>query len=370
MSTTPLGNVPRFEGGLKDLGNGVYAWLQPNGGLGESNAGLIVGAEESLLVDTLWSLPLTRRMLDAITAPGAAASAAQAADGAAPPALGAPIRRLVNTHSDGDHFWGNQLVPGTEIVATRAAAERMRDESPRALGLMGAAGLRLGPLARRRALPVPGGEQLRGLAAFTRLLGAYDFSGIELTLPTTTFDGALDLEVGGRRVELLQVGPAHTEGDAIVHVPDARVVFAADVLFIGVTPIMWAGPVANWLAALDRIAALEPETVVPGHGPVTDLDGVRSVRAYWELVEAEARERHAAGLGVDAAALDIARSTEFAARGYGGWDEPGRLLVNVAMLYRGFDGVEGRVSDAERAKLLAGMPRVADAVHQATRRMA
>lgn len=345
MTTTPLGNVPRFEGGLHDLGNGAYAWLQPNGGLGESNAGLVVGEGESLLVDTLWSLPLTRRMLDAFAAPTA----------------GAPIRRLVNTHSDGDHFWGNQLVGGAEIVATRAAAERMRDESPRALGLMGAAGRRFAPLARRRALPVPGGEKLRGLAAFTGLLGAYDFSGIELTLPTTTFDGSLDLEIGGRRVEIVEVGPAHTEGDAIVHLPDARVVFAADVLFVGVTPIMWAGPVENWLAALDRIVALEPEHVVPGHGPVTDLDGVRGVREYWEFAAAAARQRHAAGMGVDAAALDIARSPEFAARGYGGWDEPGRLLVNVAMLYRGFDGVAGRVSDAERAKLLAGMPRVADA---------
>lgn len=344
MSTTPLGHIHRFEPGLRDLGAGVYAWLQPNGGLGESNAGLIVGDGESLLVDTLWSLPLTQRMLD----------------GFATPTARAPIRRLVNTHSDGDHCWGNQLVGADEIIATRAAAERMADESPKALRLMGAAGRRLSPLARH-ALPVPGGQKLRGLAAFTALLGAYDFSGIELTTPTLTFDGSLALDVGGRAVEIIEVGPAHTEGDAIVHVPDARIVFAADVLFVGVTPIMWAGPVENWLAALDRILALEPEIVVPGHGPVTDADGVRRLREYWVFVEATARESHRARLGVEAAALEIARSREFAAAGFGSWDEPGRLLVNVAMLYRGFEGVTGRVSDGERAKLLAGMPRVADA---------
>jgi glyoxylase-like metal-dependent hydrolase (beta-lactamase superfamily II) len=344
-TTTPLGNVPRFAAGLQEVADGVYAWLQPNGGLGESNAGLIVGASESLLVDTLWTLPLTRAMLAAF----------ESAAG-----RGAPIRRLVNTHSDGDHFWGNQLVGAAEIVATRAAAERMRDESPRALGLMGAAGRRLSPLGRR-ALPVPGGEMLRGFAAFTRLLGAYDFGGIELTTPTLTFDGSLELEVGGRAVDVVEVGPAHTEGDAIVHVRDAGVVFAADVMFVGVTPIIWAGPVGNWLAALERILELEPRVVVPGHGPVTDAEGVRAMREYWEVVEVAARTRHAAGMSREAAALDIARSPEFTRPGFASWDEPGRLLVNVAMLYRGFEGTPGRVSDAERARLLAGMPRIADA---------
>jgi hypothetical protein len=84
------GDPARYPAGLQDLGSGLWAWLQPNGGLGESNAGLVVGAGESLLIDTLWDLPLTRRMLDAMAAPTAQA----------------PIRRLVNTHADGDHCWG------------------------------------------------------------------------------------------------------------------------------------------------------------------------------------------------------------------------------------------------------------------------
>ena len=98
------------------------------------------------------------------------------------------------------------------------------------------------------------------------MLGAYDFRGIELTPPTLTFDGSLELDVGGRAVHIIEVGPAHTEGDAIVHVPDARVVFAADVMFVGVTPIMWVGPASNWREALDRIILLDPEKVVPGTG--------------------------------------------------------------------------------------------------------
>src|SRR5439155_20242033 len=92
------------------------AWLQPNGEFGESNAGVVVGEGEALLVDTLWDPVLTRRMLDSIGAH-----------------IGAPISTLVNTHSDGDHVWGNQLLAGTEIIATHAAARIIQEEKPSAL---------------------------------------------------------------------------------------------------------------------------------------------------------------------------------------------------------------------------------------------
>ena len=80
----------------------------------------------------------------------------------------------------------------------------------------------------------------------------------------------LDADVGGRRVELIELGPAHTAGDAIAYVPDADAVFTGDILFIEGTPIVWAGPVSNWIAACDLIIDLGARTIVPGHGPVTD----------------------------------------------------------------------------------------------------
>ena len=115
-AVTPLHPGPaRFDGGLVEVGPGIHAWLQPNGLLGESNAALVVGDGASLLVDTLWDPPLTRRMLAAM----------------APVTERAPIRTLVNTHSDGDHWWGNQEVRSAEIVvATQAAAAVMAAESP------------------------------------------------------------------------------------------------------------------------------------------------------------------------------------------------------------------------------------------------
>ena len=78
--------------------------------------------------------------------------------------------------------------------------------------------------------------------------GAFDFDGITPRLPTRTFEGRLDLAVGAKRVELIEVGPAHTRGDAMVFVPGDRTIFTGDILFIDGTPIVWAGPVAE----LDR----------------------------------------------------------------------------------------------------------------------
>ncbi|MDG2050840.1 MAG: MBL fold metallo-hydrolase, partial [Myxococcota bacterium] len=86
-----------FRKGLSDLGFGNWAYLQPDGSWGYSNAGLITDSGESLLVDTLFDLPLTRSMLDTMAD---ATPAARCVD------------VLVNTHANGDHCYGNQLVKG------------------------------------------------------------------------------------------------------------------------------------------------------------------------------------------------------------------------------------------------------------------
>ena len=96
--------------GLHELGDGCHAYLQPDGGWGWSNAGLIVGDGRSLLVDTLFDLRLTAAMLDAMADLTATA----------------PVSSLVNTHANGDHCYGNSEVvaawPDVEIVASTAAA--------------------------------------------------------------------------------------------------------------------------------------------------------------------------------------------------------------------------------------------------------
>jgi glyoxylase-like metal-dependent hydrolase (beta-lactamase superfamily II) len=170
--------------------------------------------------------------------------------------------------------------------------------------------------------------------------GPFDFEGITVRMPSRTFDGRLDLEIAGREVSFIELGPAHTGGDTIVHVPDASAVFTGDLLFIEGTPVVWAS-LSNWIAACDRILELDARVLVPGHGPVTDASGVRDVGRYLRFVRDEARKRFLAGLEPADAADDIDVS-EFA-----DWGDPERLAANVVAAYREFDPTRPAASPVE-----------------------
>ena len=290
-----------YELGLHELGDGCFAYLQPDGGWGFSNAGLVVGDGASLLVDTLFDLALTARMLESMATHTEAA----------------PIATVLNTHANGDHCYGNQLVHGAEVIASSATAREMHEVPPSMLAALNAAPGEVGEL-------------------FRSFFGPFTFDGIELRLPDRTFDDRLELEVGGRMVELIEVGPAHTSGDTLAYVPDAATIYTGDILFIGGTPIVWAGPLANWVAACDLMLGMDIETVVPGHGPITDKSGVAQVRDYLSFVDAQARQHHASGDDAWEAARAIAH--EIGARpGFSGWGEFGRIVVNVETAYRSLD---------------------------------
>ena len=311
---TRFDEVPKYREGLYDLGAAIYAWLVPNGSWGESNAGLVVGDGESLLVDTLWDLKYTGAMLDAMR----------------PLTKAAPIQYVVNTHADSDHWWGNELVAEAEIIASQACYDEMQHLQPGSMVLLS----RIGGLLR--SLRVLGADKVGRW--FQNMVAPYDTGAVTPTPPTHTFEGALTLTVGGREVQLIEVGPAHTHGDLLVYVPDARVLFSGDILFIGSTPVMWAGPVENWLAALDRILGMEVELIVPGHGPVVDQANVRPVKAYWEYVADEAHKRYDRGMSASEAAYDIALGDEFSRQSFADWNSPERMMTNVHTLYRQWQG--------------------------------
>jgi len=325
MEQTLLGHRARFAAGLQEIAPDTYAWLQPNGGWGESNAGLVVGADAAALIDTLWDIRLTARMLAAVRE-----------------RTTAPIETVVNTHSDGDHVWGNQLLAGAEILATRTAARIIREESPEQIARFKALA---GTLRRVASLPVPvlGGLKLplvpslpsRSLGDYVgAMLAPYDFSGIFVTPPGREFDGELTITVGGRALHLIEVGPAHTAGDLIVHAPDVRVCFAADVLFVGVAPVMWAGPTATWIAALERILALDVDLVVPGHGPIGGRSEVELLRDYLLWLEAAARPRLAAGQSVADVARELLHCREYRDAAWAEWDSPERIVITLATIDR------------------------------------
>lgn len=279
-----------------DLGRGCHAWIPSAGGWGMSNAGLVTGRGESLLVDTLFDLHLTGAMLA----------------GLAPLTDTAPISTVVNTHGNGDHWFGNQLVAHAEIIAARGSLTDMRQAGPAQVRALLAEDSDAGRFARR-------------------IFARFDYRDVRPVLPNRVFEGETVLDIGGTEVRLIDVGAAHSAGDTIVHVPSARTVFTGDIVFVGATPLVWHGPFASGLAACDLLLGLDVDTVVPGHGPVTTKVAVRTVRDYLSYVHEEATARFTAGMPAADAARDI-RLGPFA-----GLEESERLAVNVYTVYRELD---------------------------------
>lgn len=291
---------------------------------------------------TLYDPTLTEQMLSTLRA-------------ALGPALA--IESVVNTHANGDHCWGNQALPDARVIASGSTAEEMRALSPKLMStLVRASRLveRGGPLATvpLRLLAALGVKRARSLLEAAPLVvdafGQFDFGAVKLRVPDQTFEGALSLCVGGTAVELLEVGPAHTRGDTLVLVPGARVAYTGDILFIGSHPIVWEGPIENWVRACDRLLALDVDVIVPGHGPLTDKAGVRATRDYWQSVLETARLGREAGASVE----DITR--ELAARH--DWAEAERVVVNVDTALR---ELRGDNSPRDPLALLAAMARFA-----------
>lgn len=304
---------------LQELGNGLYAWVQGDGSWGWSNSGLITGDDDRvLMVDTLFTGRLTADMLEAYRR---AVPAAETID------------VLVNTHSNGDHTYGNHLVKGARIIGSTACLEEMEERPASVVQEVVAHPEKFGAYGQ----------------FFTETMGSrFDFSDIGHLPPDETFDGTRTLEIGGRRIELTELGPAHTRGDIVIHVPDARTVYTGDLVFHGGHPIIWAGPIGNWIAACDHILGLDVDIVVPGHGAVCGKPEVQALRDYLTHVETETTKAYQAGLAWEEAAYEVGYDA------FDSWLDRERIVANVANVYRTLSGGE---VDPTKDEIMAQMLR-------------
>jgi glyoxylase-like metal-dependent hydrolase (beta-lactamase superfamily II) len=289
----------------------MFAYLTPDGGWSLSNAGIVYADGEAAVIDTLTDRRLTREMLDQFKAVAPA---------------GTRIKHVVNTHAHPDHSWGNGLFVGQDIVCSRSTLEEFD---------------RADPIRHRRRLDealAAGHEGALFYANYMRA-GNVDRSDGTTVKPTRSFSGSIELSIGARSVQLIEVGPAHTPGDVIAYVPDARVLMTGDILFSSSHPLLGAGASADgWIAACDRIMAMDVEVIIPGHGPIATKDNVRATKDYFIYVREQARRRYDAGLGAEDAAAEIALDA------FAGWGEPERVAANVAHLYEEF-GANHRAID-------------------------
>lgn len=216
------------------------------------------------------------------------------------------VSRLINTHHHVDHTLGNALFPSeTSILShSRAKAEMER-----------------------------GGLSSLGIIARIAPHFAPELEAVAERLPDQTFEGeSMSLQVGGRELRLLHFGTAHTRGDIVVYLPDQRLVFAGDLAFFEVTPLAFEGHIGNWIAACERVLALDVDVIVPGHGPVGSKNDLLRMQHYLMLVRDHARSSFDAGATVRDALEGFEKG------GYSEWGEPERAGANIARLYQEFRG--------------------------------
>ena len=283
------------SGHLVEVAHGVHAWMQPDGTWWLNNAGAVTGEDGTLIVDTCATEARTRRFLDAVHAATA----------------GAPVRFAVNTHEHGDHTYGNSLLPdGVALIGH----EVMREH------------LLVDPFIEGCA---PAWAPLPEWGAVTR------------RVPTIVTRTDLTVHSGSRRIDLLHPGhAAHTEGDLVAWLPDERVLFTGDLLFVGLTPLVFAGSVEGAMRSLEWIAGLGPEVVVPGHGPMATAPDLPAVLADHERYYRFVLDLAAWGRGQGLSPLEVAGVADLG--GFADWPDAERIVLN---LHRAYAEAEGRPMD-------------------------
>ncbi|MET7815339.1 MBL fold metallo-hydrolase [Streptomyces sp. NPDC005395] len=284
---------------VEEVADGVFAFVQPDGGWCLNNAGIVVGSDGCVLVDTA----ATRARAETLR------RAALRVQEAAP-------KIVVDTHFHGDHTFGNCVFPEATVVGhqrTRTA--------------MAGAGLHL-----------------------TTLWPDVCWGAIDLALPTVTYRDRLTLHTGATTLELSHPGPAHTTDDTVVWLPGQRVLFTGDLVMSGVTPFIAMGSLSGSLDALAALRALRPAVVVPGHGPVGGPGLLDAAEGYLRHLETLARE----GLRAGRTPLEAARRADLGP--YARLLDAERLVPNLHRAYAELDGAKPG-ADLDITELFADMVR-------------
>lgn len=286
---------------LKPLRGGVHA-LYGRGG----NVGFLVGPEAVLVVDSQFK----------DMAPGIVEQIRKVTD--------KPIKFLVNTHHHGDHVGGNETFRPISVIIAHDNVRKRMLASPQDI-------LRDYPPRLAEAQAAGRAEQAKALAE--QIDWAKKVKVEEIPAPIVTYDSELRVHVNGETIQIWHTPPAHTDGDSTVYFEKANVLHMGDLFFSKVIPfidVKSGGSPGGYLKGLDAVLARVPAdvTIIPGHGDVTDVAGLKVFRQYVAEVMDAAKKARAAGQSKE----DFVKSTEMAAykeyRGY-----PDRFRDNLAAAY-------------------------------------
>jgi glyoxylase-like metal-dependent hydrolase (beta-lactamase superfamily II) len=259
--------APIVNGKPMEIADGVF--VVPDGRVPlVPNVGIVLGNDRAVVVDTAMGPANGARVR-----------------GFADELAGGRELVLTITHFHPEHGFGAQAFRDATIVYNRAQVDELHDK---------------------------GGAYLEMFRTFGEAV-AKQLEGVELVDPDETYDGGIHrIDLGGRTIELHDYGRAHTRGDQIVLLPSERVLFTGDLVEERCFAIFPYFPPDDadvdgekWIAALERLEALEPAIVVPGHGDVGGVELVTTVREYLVQLRDETLACAEAGVDVDAAVVKI-----------------------------------------------------------------
>ena len=281
--------VPSWNTELREVAPSVYAYIQAGGpgrdNVSVSNAGMIVGDDGVMVIDTLTAPMHAAQFIAAIRR-----------------VTDKPFRHVVNTHHHSDHVNGNQYFMPAEVVAH--------------------------PYCRDEVL-----KMIPGPALWPRREGWAD--GTEprrIVPPVTTFENTMTYYYGKTVVELIFMGPAHTYGDIVAYLPQHRILFAGDIAFYYVAPFAQNAHVTRWLETIDRVMKMDIDMIVPGHGPIGGKSELVEMGDYFVVLKREARKRFDTRMTPGRAAADIAMGK------FDNWIGPERIVMDTVRLYAEFSG--------------------------------
>ncbi len=263
-----LGGQPAAAQGLTKIADGVYSYVDeknpvPARSFG-ANAGIIIGREGIVVVDTLISSKEARRFIRDIRA-----------------VSDKPIKYVVNTHEHLDHTLGNNDFIGRDAVEVSQTNCKKNAEAAASTIL----------------------QKAKNYGLTDELL-----QGTKVAEASLTFNDGMEIDLGGRKVELIYPGPSHTDGSILVYVPDTKTLFAGDILFTGFHPNMRDGDIISWISVLDYISTMDTAAIIPGHGPVSTKTDILEMKQYLMTCEKIGRKLSAQGKDANYIAAEILKA--------------------------------------------------------------
>ena len=300
-----------MEPQLLTVAEGVHAWI---GAGGDSNAGAVETSHGLLAIDAQQYPRLARAFRGAIEAK-----------------TGKPVRALIDTHCHLDHTAGNIVFADVPILAHDKTLAAMHAN----LGAKAGAHWTISDYATK--IKMMFGQNLFDLvpendpaqAWFRQRISLLDYDTMTIAPPTETFADHFVFHLPKDTLHLDYWGPAHCDGDIIVWLAKAKVVFLGDLLFYGRFPWLGDCDLDGWIARLDRILSLDIDTVVPGHGGISTLKEVASFRDLLASLRAAVQRAASSGLSEDATVHEVALPQYAAMPRYREW-----LPSNLRAAYR------------------------------------